>query len=191
MKSLLALVFIFSSFTSLLAQKNEMPPHPGGKPYVFEEVVTLDSAYTKAKLYSNARTWFTKNFKSPTDVLQVQDKEAGELVGRGAIKLQREVQRIAGQPIYADGYLWCIMEVWVKDGRYKYNLSRFTYDNLERSTSDYYNPITDAKEFTGKGPMKKTLNSVWKVLQQETEARAEQLIASLKADMVAKQQNEF
>src|SRR6266404_8582704 len=57
-------------------------PAPTPSPLQFQEVVQVEGA-TREQLYFAALAWFPSAFKSGKDVLQVQNKEAGMLVGTG------------------------------------------------------------------------------------------------------------
>ncbi len=41
---------------------------------------------SKDQLYQRGRAWFNSSFKSSKDVLQIQDKETGELAGKGNLE---------------------------------------------------------------------------------------------------------
>lgn len=84
---------------------------------VYSDVVNVDSA-GKVELYERAKRFFVINYKSANDVIQLDDKENGEITGKGGFKVTYN-QGIAGhQPTNVSH----IISIAVKDGRYKYTI---------------------------------------------------------------------
>lgn len=96
---------------------------------VYTEVVKADSI-TKEELYNRAKRFFVENYKSANDVVQLDDKENGEIIGKGIFKVMYN-QGIAGmQPTS----VYHTISVAVKEGRYKYEIKDLIID--------YYSPGT-------------------------------------------------
>lgn len=96
---------------------------------------------TSKELYSSAREWFAKTFVSANDVLQMDDLETGKLIGKGIFLL-------------IDWTVNFNLEVIVKDGRYKYDLSNIMVtmevDGIPLSKVDF-KIYLDQKDYYRKG----------------------------------------
>src|SRR6266496_2496034 len=83
MRPLFFVFLILSVFTFRgLSQEIRFPVDTVTGEIKFTEVVYVDSI-SKLLLYSRAREWFTKAFKSSKAVLDLDDKENGKLIGKG------------------------------------------------------------------------------------------------------------
>lgn len=111
MKKLLFTVLLIVGFTSVQAQT----------PISYSEVVQVEGV-PKEDLYQRAREWFTDTFRSSNDVIQLDDKENGQIVGKGLFKY---VQRYG---IFVwDCTIRFTVSVAVKDGRYRYEINDFEH----------------------------------------------------------------
>jgi len=89
---------------------------------MYTGVVALDSTIPKAELFNRAKSWFVTTYRSAKDVIQMEDKDAGILIGKGIFNI-----------IYNGGFFEGIQNVSVyhtiklyfKDGRYKYEITEF------------------------------------------------------------------
>jgi hypothetical protein len=86
----------------------------------FTEVVTVEGVKSD-ELYFRAREWFTMAFKSSKDVLQMDSKERGTLIGKGTIEIPPG--SLIGPSKDAAGFVHFTLTVYVKDGRYKYEVA--------------------------------------------------------------------
>jgi hypothetical protein len=102
-----------------------MPPKNEDGRVEYSAVVYMDSSVTKDAIYSAARAWFVDNFKDAKEVLQVQDKEAGELVGKGYINIP---SNRFGYIAIGVGIVWFNVTLYAKEGRYKYIISEFVHE---------------------------------------------------------------
>ncbi|MDQ1770429.1 DUF4468 domain-containing protein [Labilibaculum sp. A4] len=98
----------------------------------FTEVIEAPDK-TADQLYSSARGWFAETFKSADDVLQMDDPVSGKLIGKGFSKV----------PIKAAGMIVEIkmqytIKIFVKDGRFKYDISNIRVGELATSTLEEY-----------------------------------------------------
>src|SRR5882672_11349281 len=73
---------------SCTAAKAQLPSSVeiSGNPIQFSKVLAVDSALTKDKLYSFGVEWFAKTFNNARYVLQMQDKDAGIIIGKGSFE---------------------------------------------------------------------------------------------------------
>lgn len=77
----------------------------------------------KSELYTRASVWFAKTFNDSKSVLEVQDKEAGRLVGKGISDCD---------PINTTGGIRYTLDVAVKDGK-----SRMLVEGITMLKKDY------------------------------------------------------
>lgn len=144
----------------------------------FTAVIKVDSTIKKEELFSRARIWFSQAFTDSKAVLDVQDKESGELVGNGTIKAIGS----NGNYSYAYGYVSFSIKVLVKDGRYKYILSDF-YHKSDETNVVSYGFLTNAAEcpYNIKCMMcgKNMNNKNWRSIVEYIKGKTDGLIYSL------------
>ena len=80
----------------------------------YSEVVYVDSLANKEQLFSRAREWFAKAYKSSTNVIQMEDKESGKIVGKALMKVYHKALGLT----YPSGYINYTISIYLKDGRY-------------------------------------------------------------------------
>jgi hypothetical protein len=121
-------LFFFSAFTlfsvfTAFGQKETpiLPIDSSTSKITYSEVVYIDSLTNKLELFSRAREWFAKAYKSSTDVIQMEDKESGKIVGKA---LMQVYHRALGSN-YPSGYINYTISIYMKDGRYKYEITDF------------------------------------------------------------------
>jgi Domain of unknown function (DUF4468) with TBP-like fold len=114
MKSIL--IVAFSCLASICkGQSQELPVDDKGE-VDFTEVVHVDSA-NKDKLYRIARAWFANTFTSANKVLEMDDKDAGMLIGKA-------YQDVYYKDLIANkSKLWYTIKVYLKDNRYRYEIT--------------------------------------------------------------------
>src|ERR1035437_2334407 len=84
MKILLT-TFLLISLTGAFAQAPNLPIDSTTNLITYTEVVKADS--NKTELYSRAREWFAKTYKSSAKVIQMDDKESGKIVGKAVMQV--------------------------------------------------------------------------------------------------------
>ncbi len=96
-----------------------------GQPLKFEGVEELGNNITADKIFTQAHIWVAENFKDANSVVQVADREAGVIVGKGFFEIYvQETKRI--NAYY--GSIYFTMKVQVKDGRFKYEFYDFRHE---------------------------------------------------------------
>ncbi len=83
-------------------------------------VVQVDSLSSE-ELYKRSKRWFFDTYNSGKDVIQLDDKESGEIIGKGFFETYWESSFISGIGIN----VFQTIKVQVKDGRYKYEITDF------------------------------------------------------------------
>ena len=118
MKKVIIIAVLLPLFA--FAQKNvseKIFPEVNGE-INYTEVVKVDSTIKKDELYVNAKAWFVGTYKSANDVLQMQDKEAGVLIGKGIFEIPYKL--FVGSTRVSVNHT---IKVYVKDGKYKYEIT--------------------------------------------------------------------
>jgi len=119
-----------------LTQDNALDffPHKDGK-INYSEVVNVDSV-KKEELYNRAKHWLVETFKSAKDVIQIDDKENGEIVGKGYFKSWWDMGWIGGKNVS----VWETLKIQVKDYRYKYEITdfigKYSTNNINENKED-------------------------------------------------------
>jgi len=158
------------------------------KPLEFSEVVTADG-FTKDQLYSAALAWYGSAYRSAKAVFDVQDREAGRIVGKPLFKY--EPSRFMGSAVIR-GVVTYSVTIEVKDGRYRYIIGNFVHEgsrsvslgivvspaSLGLLTNAEYCPYPKADIDTG------LVNDTWRELKMRATDEAALLIANLKKNMV-------
>ena len=121
-KILFALALVFTT-QDVLSQ--ELPINETTGKVTYEDIVKLEGI-EKDVLYIRANEWFAKTFKLANAVIQVQDKEAGKIIGRGSISVTN-----LG---YDYGVFEFTLSFTAKEGRYKYVITDIRHD---KSTATY------------------------------------------------------
>jgi hypothetical protein len=132
---LLSFVLIMSAFTSVWAQKDasgqiEVPVNSEGKIY-YEGVVKLDSTTKKDELYRKGREWFVNTYVDAKEVLQLDDKTDGKMIGKGIYKYS--FFNGLNSSSVTMGFT---LNLDVKDGRYRYRIYNFNGTNKNQSALD-------------------------------------------------------
>lgn len=118
-----------------------------GKLY-YEGVVEVNPASKKGDLYRMGRTWFVDTYVDSKEVLQLDDKTDGRMIGKGTYKYSF----LNGINI-SNVVLHFTLLLDVKDGKYRYRMYDFRGDNVntgllsdpELRVLDYDKCYTDYK----------------------------------------------
>ena len=136
---------------------------------------------TQAQLYSRAYEWVAKNFKSAQDVIQMQDKESGKIIAKGNVK--------AFIKKYPQGHNSFTLSIYVKDGKYKYDITNFKNENqvVGRYSGDYsMGNFEQEKPSFKMAMMNGRIQRSWNILRYNNDLEMKATIASLEAAMTAK-----
>jgi hypothetical protein len=152
------------------------------EPLKWEEVVIVDSTITKNELFNRARHWFSMTFKSEKDVISISDKESGEISGNGLLSYKSD--RFYVGVVCVNGNVNFKINIYVKDGRYKYIFHSFIHEGsfYDGSRPISYGELTNseiAPKPTRGGPNAKA----WAEIKEQTSSQIDVLITSLKVEM--------
>lgn len=120
---LLCIIPILSFAQKRGAEKIILPIDSATNMITYQEVVKVEGA-TKDELYVRAREWFARSFKSSKSVIQMEDKEAGKIIGKGSSSGLYTVL-MSTVPYKLD----FTVSITVKEGRYRYEISPFDTQN--------------------------------------------------------------
>ena len=165
------LMFSIPAFAQVI---DELPTDENGI-VNFNEVITIDSA-TKDELYVRAKQAFVNIFKSADDVIQMDDKEAGILMGKGY-----------GTAIIDNGVMgklpmkvWYTIRIQCRDGRYKYEIYNIYLGDVYRKNATAES-LFDKKNYYKANGEPRIFNQKYKVAVLE---QIESLTSVIKSQMV-------
>lgn len=101
-------------------------PTQNGK-ILYDEIIEVPGASAK-DIFIKVRNWFVEEFLDSKSVLEVNDEANGLLTGKGTYKLDK----INGLNSH-NGYVMFVMNVKVKDGKFRYQLYSFVYKGFNKS----------------------------------------------------------
>jgi hypothetical protein len=101
--------------------------------YEYSEVIQLDSASTKDLLYQRAKLFFANEFKSAKDVIQYDDRGEGKVIGKGHFRIE-DIQLIFLVAFTEKRDVNFTLEVFCKDGRYRYRIYGFNAEVTLRAS---------------------------------------------------------
>lgn len=159
---------MLSTLNTNLTQIEGLPIDSTTGKITLSEVLKVEGT-NQDQLYSRAREWFVHTYKSADNVLQMDDKQAGKLIGKGWNPLR-----------YNTVQMWYTFSVYLKDGRYKYEISDIHYKS-NASTVEVSVPIE--KVFENGTDNKPAIEK----RRQDTVESLNLVIAKLKAAMDKKE----
>ncbi|SHJ63548.1 protein of unknown function [Arenibacter nanhaiticus] len=143
----------------------------------FSDVVEVENVLS-TNLYNRAKLWFASAYKSSNDVLQVENKEEGMLIGKGSISYEQPFLSGMNTTVGNVNYL---IKIFVKDGRYKYEITNF----IHHGASESFGLITTDDNYprnTKKSALKWE-NRVWNDIKNQVDLEVRSLIPSIKEGM--------
>ena len=156
---------------------DELPTDENGR-INFSGVVQVDSVTAK-ELHLRSKQFFVDIFKSANDVIQMDDKEAGIIVGKGFNDIYI---KILANPVAVQ--MWYSIKIQCRDGRYKYEIYDISFRNYPSqyaaSSSSPAEPTFDKKTYFKKNGEPRDVNEKYKI---EMTSNIDMLINSLKATM--------
>lgn len=137
MKKLIS-IFLFLPLVTFAQEKSDLKIFPEVNGVVdYTDVIKLDSSVKKDELFNRAKAWFIQNYKSAKDVIQMQDKDAGIIIGKGVFEFGFNPATLSDRTTI---YVSHTIKIYVKDGKYKYEIGDLigTYDgSIELPIGNY------------------------------------------------------
>lgn len=156
--------------------------------FKFEEVVQVEDSSNKDELFNRARSWIGKTFKDEKYVIATEDRATGEISGNGIVKYR--TSKIYFGVACVEGYVSFKLNIFVKDGRYKYIFDTFRHSGTAGlgSREIDYGLLTMNTE--PPQPSRGNANKkAWNDIKDKTTIEANELIESLKKAMNQKSEN--
>jgi hypothetical protein len=132
----------------------------------FSDVLHYDGK-TKEELYTILRMWFAKTFVSANHVIQMEDKDAGILVGKALTKVFHKTLLV----VHDHGHIIYTMSIYVKDNRFKYEINNFYHEG---------NPINSVPDY---GRCEDMINTKHKTMGISNQKMYNQYLNKLMSDM--------
>ncbi|MBL7103859.1 MAG: DUF4468 domain-containing protein [Bacteroidales bacterium] len=138
----------------------------------YQGVVKVEGA-NKNQLYLRGRKWFFESFKESEEVLEISDKESGELAGKGTFKVY------FGN--YDGGYVRYDIILEIKESRYRFTFKDFKHTFSQHNyghgliTNDKYCPYESLTKTYGK----KLANKNWQQIKVDIEENVYYQIVSI------------
>jgi hypothetical protein len=142
----------------------------------FSETVQVDSV-SKKDLFNRAKSWFGETYKNSKEVLQIQDIENGELLGKAIFNYS------------SNEYVRYTIKILIKDGKYKceiYEFEHHCYNTYSCLTE--YGPLSTDSEYPRMPPTiaKKRFNKEWTKVKTSAELNAKGTMALHNDAMIKK-----
>lgn len=131
MKKLLFCLFTLPLFA---ASQNILPEKDGV--IIYSNVVTIDSTINKNELFTRAKAWFVATYNSAKSVIQMEDKDAGIIIGKGVFDVQSGG---SGLGLFIVPVRHTV-SIYLKDGKYKYEIK-----DLSGEFGDNFRSISNKK----------------------------------------------
>ena len=121
MKRILTTLFLILTISSFGQEQKLLGilPLKDGK-VTYTDVIQIDST-DKSKLYNKVKKWFIEQYRSAKDVIQLDDKENGEVIGKGFFETTWQTSIMSAQSVS----VWHTVKVYIKDNKFKYEITNF------------------------------------------------------------------
>lgn len=145
----------------------------------YTAVVNVDSA-TKDQLFIKGRQWIAETWKDGKEVLQVVDKQSGELFGKAYIKSYYTVKSFGKDQLMPMIYRIDV-GIYIKDGKYKYEFSNFRPESDNNSAINTVGVLTTSKTCPVKFAMmsQKKCDALYQSMQDHLNVTMKPIINSL------------
>lgn len=151
-KNILLLSILLASLSNYAFGQKEAPELPidkNTKKITYSEVVYVADSADKYELFTRAREWFAKAYKSSTNVVQMEDKEGGTIVGKALMQVYHKALGT-----HESGYINYTISIYFKDGRYRYEITDFHHTGQS----------VQAGRIQDFGPCERMINSTEKIM---------------------------
>lgn len=136
MRYTLILILLFSNITTSGQTADSIYPIKDGV-INYYEVVKTDSI-NKNQLYINSKKWIVNSYKSAKNVIQLDDKESGEIILKGNFDVYYD--KAFGMPISVN--VNHVFKISTRDFKYKYEFTDFSIDHTEALYDDFLKQLS-------------------------------------------------
>ena len=154
-------------------------PLLGQEPLSVSEVIQVEGV-SKDDLFDRAKNWFAEEFRDANSVLQIDDKENGQLVGRAVMNYKPNVFMASDM---FKGSIWYLVKISTKEGRYKYEITSFTHEASGGKYNTIHLGLLTAREDCPsniKGQPRGTMNKFWRDTKTQSLVLSNSIAESIK-----------
>jgi hypothetical protein len=125
MKKIFILIFALFISQEIFAQDKLLGilPLKEGK-VTYSDVIQLQGV-SKDEMYKRVKLWFNENDKSNKDVIQLEDKDNGEIIGKGSFRAKWNFRFYTVLSMN----VWKTIKIQIKNDSLKYEISDFRMNN--------------------------------------------------------------
>ena len=91
----------------------------------YTDVVQLQGV-TKEEMYNRVKLWFVETYNSSKDVIQIDDKERGEIIGKGCFRAVWNLRFYTAQSMN----VWKTIKIQLKNDSFRYEITDFRLNNV-------------------------------------------------------------
>lgn len=121
MKKITLILLLFS--ISVSAQLHDRFPFNDSGKIIYSSIIDAEGK-SKAELYTSAKEFFANTFVSAKDVIQMDDKDGGIIIGKGSKRIMIENKKVT-VPV---SILFSI-KIECKDNKYKFEIYSIKFEN--------------------------------------------------------------
>lgn len=163
---ILSVIFLLSQTTYSQEKLYDILPLENGN-VIYTEVLKVKNI-DKEELYNKAKKWIVLTYKSANNVIQLDDKEEGVIIGKGYF----DINYYSRNPKIEH-----TIQIETKNERFKYTISNFIYSDKQGST---FAIETFPKRWAGEKKLYRTLD-----------AKTQRIITNLKNSMKTESNNDW
>lgn len=178
---ILSSVFVLAILTTnLFSQENVFPIDSITGKITYSEIIKVDSVNSQ-ELYLRAKVWFVHSFVSAKNVIQLDEKESGRIIGKGIFDVSDNNNHNSIIYVPITGTVDFTVEIQIKDEKYRYVFSDLSYkvngdSEMDLKSSSVFKSVM----------FQKRLDIQWSDIRHNTNATFLSMIDSLKKAMNTK-----
>jgi len=115
----LSVLLLFLACNCFSQEIQKLPIDTVTKNITYQEVVYVDGI-NKNQLYTRAKEWFVKTFVSAKEVIQLDDKEVGKIIGKGSSNTSYTYLGV-----FVSVNIDYTISITLKDNKYRYEITSF------------------------------------------------------------------
>jgi len=197
MKKLLFSLLFSASF--IYSYSQDLPTDTTTGKITYTEIVLADSL-SQNELYSKINEWFAKSYNSATDVIQLNSKEDGKIIGKG-IFIFPVIFRYNNIKTPVTIKVPYTLSIYIKENKFKYELTSF-YVTTEMGQFPLESYNTDKEKM--KEELRKTIKNEYQLekrsqeqiefnqgILNETDNHVKNIINSFKSHINKKSANDW
>lgn len=162
------ILFFLIIFSSLNAQEK----------LKYTNVIHIEGA-SKDELFNRAYNWFVNSYRSANNVIQINDKQNGQITAKSLFNYNPNFF-VGSGPV--KGYIRYTVSIYVKDGRFKYEITDFIHDPSTGPNSKSVGLLTDEIDYPGeekRGANQKWMNNTWHDIKQQIHTNITPIVTSI------------